>query len=857
AGVVISAVRWTLGWQATRRLVHRATANVPVEVLVLFDRMKELLRFSRPVRLLLSSRIDGPAAIGWLRPVVLLPMSAITGLNPDQLRAVLAHELAHIRRHDFLVNVLQRCVESLLFYHPLVWWLSARIRSERENCCDDLAVQVCGDAMIYAQALVELEDARSKTPALALAAAGHGVKDRVLRLFGHQVEQQDWREGITAVIIVVTLLVAGAWQSTPMRAQTAEAPPMLQPLKASIVPMVQSAAPTRILVAALAGLISPEPIVQTQRPPLKASIEGVVVSSQTGAPIAGARITLLVFGAGANPSLDGVTIENTDLFREVKRIVAQSDLDTASLLARSLSGSGDVVSDSQGRFTLSDLEAGNYRLSIAANGFVRQEYGQRVFPGQGIPIVLTTGQSLKDVSIPMIPAGNVTGRIQDANGRPAVGASVQLLHAVFNSAGQKSFQSVGSGKTDDRGEYRIYWVTPGRYYVAAGSSPSSYGGAIVHYETTSSTGPITFASNTGSSPNEVAGERYPMIFYPGASDVTAGSVIEVPSGADLSGVDFLLPRPQPFRVRGRLVDANSGQPPSSATVFFIPRTLTGLSAATVTARYDSAAGTFEVPSVAPGEYVVQAMAGGGGGRGAASATGAGASAQAAVSVVNSDIDGIQLTLSAGTSINGRLTIEGIGVLPLPVVNTTRIQLKPSINGVLTTASLGLPPTPNPDGTFVFPAVRTGEYRFGLLLWPVDYYVKEARFNQIDILNNPMQFSESSAGTMEITLSPKTGRLEGTVNNARRQPAPGVRVVLIPDLHRDRSELFRNAATDQNGHFSLRGLAPGDYKIYAWESIEDNAWFDPDLIKKYEPQGQAIHVTESSDQTIDVRITAGQ
>src|SRR6185295_18373141 len=145
-----------------------------------------------------------------------------------------------------------------------------------------------------------------------------------------------------------------------------------------------------------------------------------------------------------------------------------------------------------------------------------------------------------------------TGRIRDANGRPAVGILVQLLHAVYNSAGQKSFQAVGSGKTDDRGEYRVYWVTPGRYYVAAGSSQLSAGTAMetIRYTTTSAPGVTTITSNAASSPNEVAGERYPTTFFPGVTDVSAGSVIEVPSGSDLSGVDFLLPRPQFFWVRG-------------------------------------------------------------------------------------------------------------------------------------------------------------------------------------------------------------------------------------------------------------------------------------------------------------------
>jgi len=154
-GVALSSLRIIVGWRLTRRLLRTASQAVPESVLQTFAGIKARMAFTRPVKLLLSEQMDGPAAIGWLKPVVLLPFSAITGLDSAQLQAVLAHELAHIRRHDFFVNVLQQCVESLLFYHPAVWWLSRRIRTEREHVCDDLAVAACGDPAVYAKALIE------------------------------------------------------------------------------------------------------------------------------------------------------------------------------------------------------------------------------------------------------------------------------------------------------------------------------------------------------------------------------------------------------------------------------------------------------------------------------------------------------------------------------------------------------------------------------------------------------------------------------------------------------------------------------------------------------------------------------
>src|SRR5213075_1678041 len=136
------------------------------------------MRLRRAVKLVESAAVEVPAVISWLRPVVLLPASTLTGLAPKQIEMVLAHELAHIRRHDFLVNILQAVVETLMFYHPAVWWMSRRLRIERENCCDDLAVAVCGDALQYARALTRLEELRGG-PRIALAANGGSLLTRV------------------------------------------------------------------------------------------------------------------------------------------------------------------------------------------------------------------------------------------------------------------------------------------------------------------------------------------------------------------------------------------------------------------------------------------------------------------------------------------------------------------------------------------------------------------------------------------------------------------------------------------------------------------------------------------------------
>src|SRR5205085_6589248 len=119
-------------------------------------------------RLCRSALVEVPTAIGFMKPVILLPASTLTGLAPAQIEAILAHELAHIRRHDYFVNLLQSVIETLLFYHPAVWWVSRRVREERELCCDDLAVRASGDAIAYARALSELERLKGEGVTLAM-----------------------------------------------------------------------------------------------------------------------------------------------------------------------------------------------------------------------------------------------------------------------------------------------------------------------------------------------------------------------------------------------------------------------------------------------------------------------------------------------------------------------------------------------------------------------------------------------------------------------------------------------------------------------------------------------------------------
>jgi beta-lactamase regulating signal transducer with metallopeptidase domain/Flp pilus assembly secretin CpaC len=187
AGTVwILSLRLLGGWLKLQQLLRKPGVSAGATFEQALARLSTQLGITRPVKLIRSNSVDTPAVLGWLRPVILLPASALTGLTPAQWEAVLAHELAHIRRHDYLVNLFQSIAEMLLFYHPAVWWVSRQIEQEREHCCDDLSIQLCGDRLDYAHALLALEQFRSDMPLLKVAAGSGSLKTRIERLLGLQ-----------------------------------------------------------------------------------------------------------------------------------------------------------------------------------------------------------------------------------------------------------------------------------------------------------------------------------------------------------------------------------------------------------------------------------------------------------------------------------------------------------------------------------------------------------------------------------------------------------------------------------------------------------------------------------------------
>ncbi|MEW5922940.1 MAG: M56 family metallopeptidase [Candidatus Zixiibacteriota bacterium] len=184
AGVMMFSINHLFGWRRARGLARRGTCPAPPEWQTRFDILRDELRINRIVTFLGSSLVKVPCVIGWMKPVVLVPVSMFTSLSPSEIEMILVHELAHVQRFDVLINIVQTTRETLLFFNPAIWWISRQIRIERENCCDDKAITRTGNRLGYARALTNLEELKMIQTNFGTALAGTPLERRIRRIVG-------------------------------------------------------------------------------------------------------------------------------------------------------------------------------------------------------------------------------------------------------------------------------------------------------------------------------------------------------------------------------------------------------------------------------------------------------------------------------------------------------------------------------------------------------------------------------------------------------------------------------------------------------------------------------------------------
>lgn len=475
-----------------------------------------------------------------------------------------------------------------------------------------------------------------------------------------------------------------------------------------------------------------------------------------------------------------------------------------------------------GRFELKNVPAGKYRLMVSRNGYFRVEYGQKKPSDPGATFSLRPGQHMSDLLFKLGLAGVITGKILDENGEPMAYVAVTALRTGY-VGGRRQLITVDEKHSNDLGEFRLFGLTPGKYFVSA--EPSRWERAV--------------GDRQYSGEEKGSGEKgYTKVFFPSATDPAKASTLIVKEGEEIPSIDFLMKEIMVYRIRGRVAGPVSKQGPQQIRVEVFRRSeRMGWGSFTGSPDSIKADGSFEVPQIPPGEYTVRATA---------SEEGQRYSAAQDVDVVAADVEGLSLVLAPGVTIPGRILWDGqpsLGREELSVFLESD-ETRYGINGGRV----------DKNNQFTLEAVPEGSFKVDLFGLGKDGYIKEVKFGEAVLADTELRVVRGGGATLEITASSRGARMQGTVLDEEALPVAGVWVVAVPEeAKRKYLRLYKSALTDQYGHFEIRAITPGTYKIFSWEGIESEAWEDEDFLKEFEEKGTLTEVHGGEAKVVELKV----
>jgi hypothetical protein len=581
--------------------------------------------------------------------------------------------------------------------------------------------------------------------------------------------------------------------------------------------------------------------VQAPQPPRTgtASVEGTVVRLGTNEPIAGVDLELTdtqVPPAGATPASPATAPPPAPTPFTAK-------------------------SGNDGKFVLRNLPSGAYKLVAARIGgsFVPVEYGQRGVLGRGIVFHVGEGEARRDIRLEMAPVGTITGRVFDENARPVGHAAVLALTPMYRD-GQQTLNIAEIVHTDDRGEYRLFSLVPGKYYVAVRPEDPTRRTAPLNVVPPGRRGPyeqaVTPVVTKRILPSgETVEETYQFVYYGGSTEVRRATPLNLTPGANIGAVDIPLAagKTRALHVRGKVVDGAAGGPARGANVRLIPRTFSAH--LIVPQTQTDANGEFDLTGVIPGSYEIYFL----GAQIPQRAPTPGVpppppppplTARLRLDVGNDDVNGIAVTINLGSTIEGRLAIEGRQEND-PALAGLRISLDALPGGVAMVASQGAPVT---NSSFRLENIWPAIYRMSVQNLSQNLYLKSMRLGNLDLLAQPLTVPLQASGTVEVLIGTDSSVAEGRVVNERGEGFSNAKVALVPEEPlRGRLDLYRSSASDASGNFRISRVPPGDYKVFAWEEAEDNAWTDPEFLKPEESRGKSLRVGAGRSESVIVTV----
>jgi protocatechuate 3,4-dioxygenase beta subunit len=481
-------------------------------------------------------------------------------------------------------------------------------------------------------------------------------------------------------------------------------------------------------------------------------------------------------------------------------------LKKATVSLRGLSGRGQptsAVSDAAGQFSFTGVEPGRYRLFAERNGFVRQEYGARAPERPGSAINLDKAQRMTSVSLRLAPQAVILGRILDEDGEPVRGVTVQAMRMGYNGQGRRQLVPAGNVQTNDLGEYRLYDIPGGKYYVSA----MLRGG-----------------------PQTPGKDRFTPAYYPGTSDPTSAVQLDVPAGTQLRGIDLTLRRAPTVSVRGKIVNDAATGPGRGSSVRLVTRgsNLSMTLGQSMPSRGQG--GAFEIQGVTPGSYTLVVDTAEQRRR---------YTYRQPIEVGSGGIDGLNVTIPAPADLTGQVRLDGQGELDFSSLTVT-LRFQDPFPGATPNAKV------KQDGSFTVEGLMPDNYEVNLTGLPASYFVKSARYASVEALESGLNLSAGGGGKLELSVSPAAAQVEGVVVDAKQEPAKGALVTLVPEAsRRSHVTLFKTARTDDSGHYTIQGISPGDYSLYAFEDIESGAYYNPDFLRPLESSGETVSLRENS------------
>lgn len=574
-----------------------------------------------------------------------------------------------------------------------------------------------------------------------------------------------------------------------------------------------------------------------------------------------------------------------------------------------------ITTESDGRFYFPNLPSGAYEISVRRDGFAPAQVGQKWPGGPGVPLQLRPGQTVPDVTIRMVAAAVISGRVSDSSGQPLANAQVQALKSTFQGE-LRILLPVQQVRTNATGDYRLHGLPAGRYFlnvVVPGYSANAQllannGGRTdqgAPYQMTNQPRQILGQGAITASVNPATAQDVGPIYFPSTPYIQNAAPIDLRPGAESRGTDIQMMPVRRFTVCGVVrgipppqsrVQNNPGGPippppppprplPAGQVVPTVPsapnpndpcgigttatrdpvgnvqlvpldvelRPALNATGNRYNAVVDGATGQFVIRNVLPGLYNLATFI-------------SNMDAATTVDVRNRDVENVTISLSPGFPLPTRITMEGAPAdTPLPGGMTMVIGSSPPTQGTSPNQPV------DPKGSFSIPNVGTDDtrvYVVPILSTPVapnpnisdslqGVYVKSAKLGGVDVLNTGFRFTGEPDKVLEIVLAKNAGSLTGRVEDERKEPIGGLFVTLIPDIATARlyrTDMYKTTSTDADGRFEVKGLPPGDYKVFALEGFEKDAWLDPEFFKPYEDRGRAVKVGEGKVTTLETPLS---